>query len=160
MKSCYWRIDWGWIEILIPLTFRSWKRTLVGTFKWRDAVIGRHLYSALPTIMNLVKSSGPSRMWRARISRFFDHPHLRRSSGRVWLLKFSGLLPHLSIATEAQNSHIGRSPFFLLHGEEADRLQNSWWYPGDALRGTLMWGNTDEVIINGDRCRYEPDCLL
>lgn len=69
----------------------------------------------------------------------FDHPHLRHSSGRVWLLKFSSLLPHLSIATEAQNSHIGRS-FFLLHEEEANRLQNSWWYPGEALRGRWMPG--------------------
>lgn len=64
----------------------------------------------------------------------FDHPHLRHSSGRVWLLKFSSLLPHLSIVTEAQNSHIGRSLFSLLHEEEANRLQNSWWYPWGALR--------------------------
>lgn len=79
---------------------------------------------------------------RVTVSNFkvFDHPHLRHSSGRVWLLKFSSLLPHLSIATEAQNSHIGRSLLSLLHEEEANRLQNSCWYPGEVLRGTLMWG--------------------
>lgn len=71
----------------------------------------------------------------------FDHPHLRRSSGRVWLLKFSSLLPHLSIASEAQNSHIGRSLFCSnmkrrqIDCRTAADLQEKHWEE----RGRLHW---------------------
>lgn len=96
-----------WIEILIPLTFYHgnvhwWELLMVGP------VIRRHLYSA-PDHNESHQMLKP--VPRARGSNFkvFDHLHLRNSSGSVWLLKFSSLLPHLSIATEAQNSHLGYS---------------------------------------------------
>lgn len=77
----------------------------------------------------------------ARGSNFkvFDHPHLRHSLGRVWLLKFSSLLPHLSIATEAQNSHLGNSFFSSFTWRAGQyRLQNSWWHLREAPCGLLL----------------------
>lgn len=105
-----------WIEILIPLTFYHgnahwWELLMAGP------VIRRHLYSApYNNESHQMLKPGP----HARGSNFkvFDHPHLRNSSGSVWLLKFSSLLPHLSIATEAQNSHLGCSFFFFPPLEE------------------------------------------
>lgn len=98
-----------WIEILIPLTFSHgnahwWELLMVGP------VIRRHLYSA-PYNNESHQMLKPRPRARSSNFKVFDHPHLRNSSGSVWLLKFSSLLPHLSIATEAQNSHLG-CPFF------------------------------------------------
>lgn len=106
-----------WIEILIPLTLRHgnahwWELLMVGP------VIRRCLYSApynneSHQMLKPVPRAGGSNF------KVFDHLHLRNSSGSVWLLKFSSLLPHLSIATEAQNSHLGcPPPFFFSTLEE------------------------------------------
>lgn len=94
-----------WIEILIPLTFHHgnthwWELLMMGP------VIRRHLYSA-PCNNESHQTLKPGPCARGSNFKVFDHPHLRNSSGSVWLLKFSSLLPHLSIATEAQNSHLG-----------------------------------------------------
>lgn len=120
-----------WIEILIPLTFYRgnahwWELLMVGP------VIRRHLYSApYNNESHQMLKPGP----RARGSNFkvFDHPHLRNSSGSVWLLKFSSLLPHLSIATEAQNSHLGCSFFPPTWRTGQYRLQNSCSDPEELL---------------------------
>lgn len=100
-----------WIEILIPLTFHHgnvhwWELLMVGP------VIRRHLYSA-PYNNESHQMLKPAPRARGSNFKVFDHLHLRNSSGSVWLLKFSSLLPHLSIATEAQNSHLGYSFFFF-----------------------------------------------
>lgn len=121
-----------WIEILIPLTFYHgnvhwWELLMVGP------VIRRHLYSA-PYHNESHQMLKP--VPRARGSNFkvFDHLHLRNSSGSVWLLKFSSLLPHLSIATEAQNSHLGYSFFFPSTWRTGQyRLQNSCSGPEELL---------------------------
>lgn len=82
-------------------------------------VIRRHLYSA-PYNNESHQMLKPVPHARGSNFKVFDHLHLRNSSGNVWLLKFSSLLPHLSIATEAQNSHLGCSFFFSPLEEQAN----------------------------------------
>lgn len=122
-----------WIEILIPLTFYHgnvhwWELLMVGP------VIRRHLYSA-PYNNESHQMLKPVSHARGSNFKVFDHLHLTNSSGSVWLLKFSSLLPHLSIATEAQNSHLGCSFFSPLEEQAnidcrtaAQNPRNCFWH--------------------------------
>lgn len=94
-----------------------WKLTLVGTFNGRSGN-QKTLVSISLTIMNLIKCSGPGHARGAQISRFLTIPIWDIPLG-VWLLKFSSLLPHLSIATGAQNSHLGYFFFLPLIEDQA-----------------------------------------
>lgn len=120
-----------WIEILIPSTFHHgnahwWELLMEGP------VIRRHLYSA-PDNNESHQMLKPRPRGRGSNFKVFDHPHLRHSWGSVWLLKFSSLLPHLSIATEAQNSHLGCSFSPLTWRTGQYRLQNSCSDPEELL---------------------------
>lgn len=136
----------GWIEILIPLTFHH------GNAHWWDllmegSVMRRHLYSA-PDNNESHQMLKPRPRARGSNFKVFDHPHLRHSLGSVWLLKFSSLLPHLSIATEAQNSHLGS--FFSLSRWRTSqyRVQNSCWDPEELLLALLLL-LTPVLLSNG-----------
>ncbi len=131
----------NWLELnwdFNPIDVVAWKCTLVGTFNGGSCNQKTLVFSSL-TIMNLIKCSGPMPCARGSNFKVFDHPHLRHSFGRVWLLKFSSLLLHLSIATEAQNSHLGYSLFSSFTWRAGQyRLHNSWWHLREAPCGLLL----------------------